>query len=140
MNDDKKIELNEQLITAWVKLTGILKNTRITQGMIYNEAIVMMLCYNRYREDGEGLISFREIVVETRMLKPHDRFACEKVAIGAARRNGQTHLVCAPRKRKSRRIFESARTIACASRRNTFRYRERRRGSIRPSRRKNRRK
>ncbi len=34
MNDDKKIELNEQLITAWVKLTGILKNTRITQGMI----------------------------------------------------------------------------------------------------------
>jgi len=69
MNDDKKIELNEQLITAWVKLTGILKNTRITQGMIYNEAIVMMLCYNRYREDGEGLISFREIVAETRMLK-----------------------------------------------------------------------
>ena len=69
MNDDKKIELNEQLITAWVKLTGILKNTRITQGMIYNEAIVMMLCYNRYREDGEGLISFRELVAETRMLK-----------------------------------------------------------------------
>ena len=33
--------LEEQLISAWVRLTGILKNTRITTGMVYNEAIVM---------------------------------------------------------------------------------------------------
>ncbi|MDE5896282.1 MAG: MarR family transcriptional regulator, partial [Clostridia bacterium] len=62
-------ELEEQLILAWVKLTGTLKNTRITQGMIYNEAIVMMIAYNRFREDGEGLVSFKEIVSETKMLK-----------------------------------------------------------------------
>ena len=55
-------ELEENLITAWVKLTGELKNTRITQGMIYNEAIVMMIAYNRYRADGEGFVSFKEIV------------------------------------------------------------------------------
>lgn len=61
--------LDEELILAWVKLTGALKNTRITQGMIYNEAIVMMLAYNKYREDGEGVISFREIVEQTGMLK-----------------------------------------------------------------------
>ena len=62
-------ELEENLILAWVKLTGELKNTRITQGMIYNEAIVMLIVYNRFRKDGEGLVSFKEIVSETKMLK-----------------------------------------------------------------------
>lgn len=61
--------LEEQVITAWVRLTGILKNTRITKGMVYNEAIVMLIAYNRYREDGVGMVSFKEIVSETRMLK-----------------------------------------------------------------------
>lgn len=61
--------LEERVITAWVKLTGVLKNTRITQGMIYNEAIVMNLVYEKYREDGVGLTSFKEIVRRTQMLK-----------------------------------------------------------------------
>ena len=61
--------LEERIITAWVKLTGVLKNTRITQEMIYNEAIVMNLVYSKYREDGVGLVSFKEIVERTRMLK-----------------------------------------------------------------------
>ena len=61
--------LEEQVISAWVRLTGILKNTRITKGMVYNEAIVMLVAYNRYREDGVGMVSFKEIVSETRMLK-----------------------------------------------------------------------
>lgn len=61
--------LEERIISAWVKLTGILKNTRITQDMIYNEAIVMNLVYNKFSEDGEGLVSFKEIVNSTQMLK-----------------------------------------------------------------------
>lgn len=61
--------LEERVISAWVRMTGILKNTRITQNMIYNEAIVMNMVYRRYQEDGEGLVSFKEIVSETRMLK-----------------------------------------------------------------------
>ncbi len=65
----QRVELDERLIVSWVKLTGTLKNTRITRGMIYNEAVVMMLAYYRYREDGVGLISFKEIVAETNMLK-----------------------------------------------------------------------
>lgn len=63
------VSLDEQLVSAWVRLTGILKNTRMTKGMVYNEAIVMLVAYTRYREDGEGLISFKEIVSQTRMLK-----------------------------------------------------------------------
>lgn len=61
--------LEEELVTAWVRLTASLKNTRITHGMIYNEAIVMMIAYNKYREDGEGLVSFKELTQETKMLK-----------------------------------------------------------------------
>ncbi len=67
MNMDQTLE--EQVISAWVRLTGVLKNTRITKGMVYNEAIVMLVAYNRYREDGVGMVSFKEIVSETRMLK-----------------------------------------------------------------------
>lgn len=37
--------------------------------MNYNEATVMLVVYRNYREDGEGLTSFKEIVRETRMLK-----------------------------------------------------------------------
>lgn len=61
--------LDEQIISAWIRLTGVFKNTRLTHGMIYNEAIVMQLAYQRYLEDGEGLISFKEIVQKTCMLK-----------------------------------------------------------------------
>ena len=57
------------LLRAWVKLSGILKNSRITKGLMYNEATVMLLLYNRYCEDGEGIISVKEIIKETNMLK-----------------------------------------------------------------------
>ena len=66
---DEKLELEEELVTAWVRLTAALKNTRLTQGMNYNEAIVMMIAYHKYRKDGEGLVSFKELVTETKMLK-----------------------------------------------------------------------
>ncbi len=62
-------KLREGVLLSWVKLSGILKNTRITKGLMYNEAIVMLLLYNRYRKDGEGLISIKEITQETKMLK-----------------------------------------------------------------------
>ena len=62
-------EMNEKIILAWVKLTGALKNTRLTQGMIYNEACIMLIVYHRYLEDGKGLVSFKEVVEATHMLK-----------------------------------------------------------------------
>ena len=64
-----KRDLDEELITAWVQLTGILKNTRITKGLVYNESIVMLVAYRQYLIDGEGIVSFKELVRETRMLK-----------------------------------------------------------------------
>ena len=61
--------LAEQLLAAWVKLTGVIKNSRVTKGLAYNEAIVMLLLYNRFLEDGDGLVSIKEITWETKMLK-----------------------------------------------------------------------
>ena len=66
---DEDLRLQEDVISSWVRLTGILKNTRLTQGMIYNEAVVMMIVNRKYEEDGVGLVSFKEIVAETKMLK-----------------------------------------------------------------------
>ncbi len=67
MNED--LQLEENVIAAWVRLTGLLKNTRLTKGMIYNEAIVMMIVNRKYEEDGVGSVSFKDIVTETGMLK-----------------------------------------------------------------------
>ena len=65
MNDN----LQNNLILSWVKLSGIIKNSRITSGLKYNEAIIMLSIYNRYLIDGEGFTSVRDIIKETGMLK-----------------------------------------------------------------------
>lgn len=57
------------LIRAWVQLSGMLKNSRFTKELPYNESIVMMLLYERYTTDGNGMLSLKEITAQTRMLK-----------------------------------------------------------------------
>lgn len=61
--------LQNNLILSWVKLSGIIKNSRITTGLKYNEAIVMLSIYSRYLKDSEGLTSVQDIIKETGMLK-----------------------------------------------------------------------
>ncbi|MBQ5320900.1 MAG: MarR family transcriptional regulator [Oscillospiraceae bacterium] len=63
------LSLEDRLLNSWVKLSGLIKNNRITKGLMYNEATVMLLLYNRYVEDGIGLTSVKEIIKETGMLK-----------------------------------------------------------------------
>lgn len=61
----------EQLLQAWVTLSGIMKNNRVIASgpLVYNEAIVMLSVYKRYLLDGEGLTSVKDIISETNMLK-----------------------------------------------------------------------
>ena len=54
----------ERLLRAWVKLSGMVKNNRITKELPYNEAIVLLLL-----ADGAGAVSLQEIIRETGMLK-----------------------------------------------------------------------
>ena len=53
------MEQNEktlQLLRSWVQLSGILKNSRFTKELPYNEAIVMLMLYEKYQHDaGMGL-------------------------------------------------------------------------------------
>ena len=66
---DADRQLEEDLVLSWIHATSALKNTRITQKMIYNEAVVMAIVYERWREDGVGAVSFGEVCRRTRMLK-----------------------------------------------------------------------
>ncbi len=59
----------EELIKAWVNLSGIIKNCRVTKGLMYNEAIVMMVVYSKYQKDSKGIVSIKEITTITKMLK-----------------------------------------------------------------------
>lgn len=68
MNDFSK-ELAEDLLESWVTLTGIIKNSRITKDLSYNEAIVMLFAYKKFKEDESSCISIKEIIKNTNMLK-----------------------------------------------------------------------
>ena len=59
----------EELLQAWVTLSGIIKNCRITKGLQYNEAIIMNILHKQYIEDGEGKVSIKDIGQKTKMLK-----------------------------------------------------------------------
>lgn len=64
-----ELSLQEQMLKAWVGMTCMIKNNRMTEELTYNEAIVMMFAYDRYCEDGVGRISIGELIAKTNMLK-----------------------------------------------------------------------
>lgn len=53
------------LIQSWVQLSGILKKSRFTKALPYNEAVVMLQLY----QAGDAPLSIKEITAGTRMLK-----------------------------------------------------------------------
>lgn len=65
----EKLSREECLLDAWVSLSGILKNSRITKGLLYNESIVMLMAYRKYQENENQKISVKEIVHKTKMQK-----------------------------------------------------------------------
>lgn len=64
-NDD----LRERLLSAWIGINGFFKDSRMTQELTYNEAVVMKLVYDQYRADGVGRVPLRSILKRTNMLK-----------------------------------------------------------------------
>lgn len=67
MQDTTRLE--NELISSWVRLSGILKNNRMTKDLKYNQSIIMLSIYKRYIVDGVGLTSVKDIINETGMLK-----------------------------------------------------------------------
>ncbi len=58
----------ERLLEAWVGLTCLFKNNRMTTGLTYNEATVLMYAYFAYQK-GEKEISLQSILKKTKMKK-----------------------------------------------------------------------
>ncbi len=96
-NDDEKANenLGEEMILAWVKLSAAVKNNRITSGLMYNEAIVMLLVYNEYKRSGEPL-PLAEIIAQTRMLK-----SLANRTVTALEQKGLAKRVCDPRDKRA---------------------------------------
>ncbi len=69
MQKTAQIPLREEVLRAWVGLTGVIKNNRMTTGMTYNEAIVLMYAYQQYLQDGVGELAIKELIQKTHMLK-----------------------------------------------------------------------
>ena len=83
--------LQERLLEAWIGLNGMLKNTRVTSQLTYNEAIVMKIVYDQYQQDGAGLTPVSRIVRETNMLKSLvNRTVTSLCALGYLRRERGT--------------------------------------------------
>lgn len=61
--------LEEQVLRAWVALNGTLKDSQMTKGLTYNEAIVMLLILEQYRRDGVGRTSVQHLLKSTNFLK-----------------------------------------------------------------------
>ena len=61
--------LEERMLNAWIGARGMLKDSKITRNLTYNEAVVMKLVYDQYRRDGLGRTAVSRIVKQTNMLK-----------------------------------------------------------------------
>lgn len=61
--------LDEQVLSAWIRLNSVLKDSRMTKALTYNEAIVMNIIYERYVQDNTAMVSVKTITRETKMLK-----------------------------------------------------------------------
>lgn len=53
MND--KMELSEDLLEGWLRMSMTIWNERLVKAMTYNESMVCNLLYKRYKTDGEPL-------------------------------------------------------------------------------------
>lgn len=88
--------LNEEMILSWVHLSALLKSSRITSGLAYNEAVVMLLLYNEYRASGKGSLPFSTIVEETRMLKSQ-----ANRTVAALEKRGFVSKQCSPKDKRA---------------------------------------
>lgn len=68
MNASQDEALDEQLLKAWIVLNGLLKDSLMTQGLTYNEAIVMNVVYTNHRAGYEHT-STQQLITVTGFLK-----------------------------------------------------------------------
>lgn len=60
---------SEELLESWIKMTSLIKNSKLVKNMSYNEARIMLILYRQYLRDPQKCVKIKDIVVETNMLK-----------------------------------------------------------------------
>lgn len=62
-------DIKEELLEAWVGLTSILKLSRITESLSYNEAIILHIAFREYETNNKNGVAMSKVLEETNMLK-----------------------------------------------------------------------
>lgn len=62
-------EQNEQLLSAWLRLSTTVNNNRLVPDMPYNESLICNILYRCRLEDPEKKITATDLCFETKMLK-----------------------------------------------------------------------
>lgn len=63
------MQLNEELLGAWLKISTAINNSRLVSEMSYNESLICNILYRNATEHPEHFITATELCAETKILK-----------------------------------------------------------------------
>lgn len=63
------MEQAELLLESWIKLTCLIKNSRMTKDLSYNEALIMFFLYKQHEKDPTQAVAVKDLLKNTGMIK-----------------------------------------------------------------------
>lgn len=62
-------EYNEELLSAWLRVSNAICNERIVSSLSYNESLVCNIIYNQMKHDPENYLTATDLCEKTRLIK-----------------------------------------------------------------------
>lgn len=66
---EEKEKVNEQLLSAWLRLTTTISNERIVSKMSFNESLVCHILYRHEQQNPQHLLTATDLCEKTKMVK-----------------------------------------------------------------------
>lgn len=66
---EEKEKVNEQLLSAWLRLTTTISNERIVSKMSFNESLVCHILYRHEQQNPKHLLTATDLCEKTKMVK-----------------------------------------------------------------------
>ena len=63
------MQTNERLLSAWLKISTVINNSRLVSEMSYNESLICNILYRNAVEYPEQLLTATDLCTETKILK-----------------------------------------------------------------------
>ena len=63
------MQLNEELLSAWLKLSTAINNSRLVSEMSYNESLICNILYRSITEHPDKMLTATDLCDETKILK-----------------------------------------------------------------------